>query len=137
MHRSVEIKSLIIEDHTEGTNDFLAMHGQVFYSAYRFWATSSCTTFQKTAQTSQATIPMELRSNLQISQNAAPVHRNALWNETLLRDTFAQSLAKASPNGSALATYCGRVRTVANGLRTVANIEATDREQDSTPDHQS
>ena len=43
---------------------------------------------------------------------------------------------KASPNSSALALYCGRLRTVADGcerLRTVANIETTGRKQGSTP----
>ena len=43
---------------------------------------------------------------------------------------------KASPNGSALAPYRGRLRTAANGckrLRTVADAETTGREQGSTP----
>ena len=43
---------------------------------------------------------------------------------------------KASPNVSAIAPYCGRLRTVADGcerLRTVAVATTTSREQGSTP----
>ena len=101
---------------------------------------------------------MELRSNLQISPNAAPVQRNA---SRFLRDmSFSRKsqwnsganshvthpwivTCKSFPQWQRLsalprtvANGCGRLRTVADGcewLRTVANIETTGREQGSTP----
>ena len=57
-------------------------------------------------------------------------HDSSLLHTNLTRHVFIRNIPKpspkASPNGSALASYCGR-------LRTVANIETTGREQGSTP----
>ena len=61
---------------------------------------------------------------------------NGIASQTDTSHIHEKSLAKASPNGSALALYWGHLRTVADGcerLRTVANIETTGREQGSTP----
>ena len=91
---------------------------------------------------------MELRSKLRISQNAAPVQRNA---SRFLRDMSFSRKSQWNSGANSHVTHPWIVtcksfpqwqrlsalpRTVANGcgrLRTVANIETTGREQGSTP----